>query len=444
MTALLPPASPTLRTPVDQDRVSVFTLSLLATPLVVLLLDSSLLHTFVPALAPAADAATRYLVVLAGLPLVFQHPSLSRIRLTWPVLAWGLAALLSLLVATPPAGWTLTGAVSATTLYIGPWFVASTRLGPADAARLVRLVSVLPGLAAVLGIALGGAGLVPLFEQDATTGGLRLGGLLIAAGWAALAVPGSVAAGMRIAVGDSRGWLLLGVNAVILAASQGRGAGLAFVAGTYPVIALAIRRHPHWRASRYLLRGLLILVAVVSGLLGAVEVVSSRSDIRPVPLYLSGVVEESDPTSGRGRAWAYYLDHWIEQPLFGQGPSAVYVLSQEAPGYIGENFKAAHNEYVQTLVEFGVVGLVLIGSAVLAEGRHVRRSASPAVRPFATSILLAFAVLAVTDNATAPLFAVPVTLLLAACATYGRVEGRAAERGRSARVHAGGDHRAQP
>lgn len=397
----------------QRDRFTPTELLIVAIPAVAIAASApSVIARFVPAVGPPLESAGRYLPVLLAIPLLLRSP-ISRIRFTLPMVTWTLAGIVSSLVAVHPAGWGYSGAGAMLALYVGPWLLAGVELSGASAHRLLTSFSMAPVVLLTFAALAQGAGIAPLLEVDGASGSLRLGGLMIAAAWATLGVVGALASGMRIALGHKVGWALLGVSGLLVVLAQGRGAALALIAGSIPVVHLATRRHLRWRPARYVLRALALVALALLATAAGWKVVSDRQEVLPVPVYLSDVVNQSDPTSGRGEAWSYFLDRWTEQPVFGHGPSSTYVFSQSAESeLIRHHFKAAHNEYVQALVEFGVFGLVLIAGGLLAEASICRRRAVAALRPFPASILAAFVVFALTDNATSPIFAVSIAMLL--------------------------------
>lgn len=398
------------------ERSFLRSLLLLAIPAVAVLSSlHSVAGTFVPSLEPLLESVGRYLPLLLAIPLLASSP-LSRLRFTFPLLAWTIAAMASLAVAVHPAGWSLSGAFAMLAIYLAPWLLASAVLSSSDARFLLGAIAATPAVLVTLACLAAAGGLAPFFEIDLASGSLRLGGIMIAAAWATVGVVGGLSAAMRVALGHSSGWILLLLSLSLIVLAQGRGAGLALIAGSVPIVRLAMRTNPSWRPTRYLLRAMIVVGVFVALAFGGARAIADRQDVVPVPVYLSDVITESDATSGRSTAWGYYLDRWQDQPLFGHGPSSVYVFSQAADlPIIRNHFKAAHNEYVQILVEFGAFGLLLIGGAVLAEATSARRRAVDALRPMPMSILASLAVFSMTDNATSAVFAVSIAMLLAIC-----------------------------
>lgn len=381
-------------------------------PVAVVASAPSIVATFLPPLGGPLVSIARYLPLLLAGPLLF-HGKVTRLRFSIPMVAWSVAAVLSIVVPRPPEGWGLSGAVAMFAIYMGPWVLASITLDQRRAKMLLRAFSLMP--VAFLGLAILAqiTGFAPLLQVDGASGSLRLGGIMIPAAWATLGLVGALAAMVRALLGGGSAWPLLATSLSLIAMAQGRGAGLAVAIGMIPVARLAMHRHVNWRAGRYVLRMLALVAVGATVAMAAVNVINDRQTVLPVPIYLSHVVEESDPSSGRGEAWGFFLDRWQEQPLLGHGASSVYLFSQSTDNDLVRNhFKAAHNEYVQVLVEFGIVGLLLIGGAIVAETSVARRVTRPELKSAPLAIVGAFAMFAFTDNATSPIFAVAVAMLL--------------------------------
>ena len=62
---------------------------------------------------------------------------------------------------------------------------------------------------------------------------------------------------------------------------------------------------------------------------------------------------------GRFAAWSEWLDTWAGTlPIIGLGLGAAFNLgSSVAPDHVLRNWTHAHNEYLQLLVEFGIIGV---------------------------------------------------------------------------------------
>ena len=373
------------------------------------------------------ESALRVVPLAIGAPLLFRH-GVGNARLSFAVLGWMLAWSISLLAGDHLESWTMQGAVAMVTTYAGPWALTAALLTAGDARRIVATVAVLPAVSLVVALPLSFAGLFDLMELDPATGRERLGGLMISASWASLALLAVLASALMIATHRRSGWLWLSAAVAILLLSQGRGAMVTLAIAGSPLVLRMLVRGPREPRERYLHRVVAIVVVAALALVAARAVFQSRGEVIPVPIYLSEVVEQSDPTSGRTRAWSYFIDAGRESPIVGHGASTVYLLSQEAEDpLISKNFKAAHNEYVQVFVEFGAVGLLLVIIGIVAEVRYLRLRTLPSLRVFPAVFALAFAAFAATDNATGALLALPLCLLLAACSSI-RLEEAAPRR----------------
>jgi exopolysaccharide production protein ExoQ len=102
-------------------------------------------------------------------------------------------------------------------------------------------------------------------------------------------------------------------------------------------------------------------------------------DISIVSLHLFG-----DPTfTGRTSIWAFALDMIERRPLLGWGyqsywlvgPDAPSVL--EAPGWVAE-MPNAHNGYLDTILETGLLGLAVLTTFIIATRRRTRAASSMA------------------------------------------------------------------
>jgi O-antigen ligase len=164
-------------------------------------------------------------------------------------------------------------------------------------------------------------------------------------GWAWLA---AILLAALVLTGSRGGWIGLGVALVLWPLLAGRG----------------------WR--RRLLGGAAILAAAGLGLL-ALYRFSEPAHARIQP-FLEGKFESSRPI-----IWRAGVEMWREDPWLGRGAAAYQVLfDQYRPTGFRNDPIWAHNEYLNTLADYGVVGLALAvagGAAALALGwRAVRRA----------------------------------------------------------------------
>jgi len=108
------------------------------------------------------------------------------------------------------------------------------------------------------------------------------------------------------------------------------------------------------------LRGVLIRGALATGLViilffGALAVGGADSFTR-----LLGTVNASDPTTGRAHFWSVTLDVIKEYPVFGAGLGSLGVIYTRYDSRNGlYRLEQAHNDYLQTLSDGGIVGGLL-------------------------------------------------------------------------------------
>ncbi|MDR0821228.1 MAG: O-antigen ligase family protein [Oscillospiraceae bacterium] len=82
--------------------------------------------------------------------------------------------------------------------------------------------------------------------------------------------------------------------------------------------------------------------------------------------------------SGRGFVWKKCISMWLEKPIFGYGPDQFYTaftarFYQESVQKLGVNFDKAHNEYLQMLVDNGILGLgAMLTTLFSLAGRALR------------------------------------------------------------------------
>ena len=135
--------------------------------------------------------------------------------------------------------------------------------------------------------------------------------------------------------------------------------------------------------------------------------------------------------SGREQFWPVLVAAWASSPWWGLGLGTSTVIM--VTGFPPEAGGAAHNEYLRLGVETGFIGLGLYlcaaGSwlaATLRAGRTMRRG----IREFALpglAAILAWAVLAITDNALDYLFTQFVAFLVAGAIVVSRADDPAGD-----------------
>lgn len=163
-----------------------------------------------------------------------------------------------------------------------------------------------------------------------------------------------------ITVWKRRGWFLVGApSAVALLATD----SLTAIAAV-PVALACLWYYSQDRGSR--LRG--------SILLSSFAVAASFVAIAPRGIAATQqLVERFGTFTGRTTGWAYALDRWRESPFVGYGPEV-----------FGDSFRAetglqwlgqAHNQFLQSLAESGLIGLAALILLVVVAARIALRTA---------------------------------------------------------------------
>ena len=142
-----------------------------------------------------------------------------------------------------------------------------------------------------------------------------------------------------------------------------------------------------------------------------------------------GETDEGVNTSGRLDAWPI-LTQWItEEPFLGHGPDADMELLAESAA--GRDLRASHNELLSTGVNFGVIGILLLWTPLIALlvraiGQSLRASQSvQASVSAATGVLIMITVLSLTDNTLRTPGVMILALAPAAITGAGRKESAA-------------------
>ncbi|PLW82081.1 hypothetical protein CWI75_09775 [Kineobactrum sediminis] len=145
----------------------------------------------------------------------------------------------------------------------------------------------------------------------------------------------------------SRMFAGLGVASLLL--SMSRGGGVAFIFGLVGVIVMA---RP--RAWVYIILSFSILLTVYffwpAGYL--VDVIGIYIDKR-----VSGI----ETAGGRTIIWRNALELWESRPVFGYGIFSF----QDVLGEVFNDYRHAHNTYLEVLFETGIIGFVIFSSFIL-------------------------------------------------------------------------------
>ncbi|HTZ43166.1 MAG TPA: O-antigen ligase family protein [Jatrophihabitans sp.] len=246
-----------------------------------------------------------------------------------------------------------------------------------------------------------------------------------------LAVAALLGAGLLAGHGRTRGTgALVAIVLTGLAATLSRGAVLALLGGLLVMLATLGARRTLGLLGYPLLGGCLGAAALLPsapaaaqphfslallGLLagaavGALPVGRGRAAALPYLPLLAGVVAVAAlhpfPAVGQARLNATSDDRWgalhavgeviARQPLTGAGPRLTVLSWHPAAGGV-QVFRYAHDEYLQVVAEFGLIGLVLLLGCLVTLGRWLRghwppRSADRALPATALAVLVALLV----------------------------------------------------
>jgi len=322
--------------------------------------------------------------------------------LTWlaiPVFGYGLYVVINVMF--------VGGAYSAAGLYhpllLALAFVAARRMDRAGEARSAAAGIFFGVILAAWGLAqigpLGAARATVFFEAPATYAAVMNLFLLPA---------------LAVALAGMRGRLLVAVSILLAAAvfaADSRGGFLALGSGVAVAALLAIR------ARLLSARGVVAVLAVIAaGWLGATAL---RSLPGPAGETAPSAAEREASSLSRLELYAQSWDAWRKQPISGTGYLTFrYTLEQgraQVPSYGASNVTwFAHNDYLQSLQELGVPGLIaflgLTWLAPLLAHRRLPRLAE-AERPAVVASASALAGMSIHALVDFP-FYIPACLLL--------------------------------
>ncbi len=307
----------------------------------------------------ALGAAVVKVVPYAMMAFLMLRYGIAR-AITWPVLAFGVIAALSIailpigrVVSMPEMVRSLIGSAApfALALALAPKRVWTALI---RGAVLVPMVSVLGGLLAEL------AGFYPILSHIGRLQGLHSPPFL--AGFCVTAI---FAATLEYLRGYRTRWLLLGgIDLAILLGTQARA----------PFIAVAL-----FLALIFLVSGpkTFTLRRKVDLVMGGM--VPGALLLGPVLLFaLERFTGDSDNLSGRDVIWPYFLDAIEARPWFGFGLGAgKLIVDPDDPTIRLIRSSAAHNEYLRLAVDAGVVGCAAIFVSIIAWIWGGTRQAAP-------------------------------------------------------------------
>ncbi len=203
---------------------------------------------------------------------------------------------------------------------------------------------------------------------------------------------------------DVRYLVLCAVLAAWLVATFTR---IAFLASALSLLTIGVVGALRTRNYRWLVGGLMLLVALAIPLvpavlrrtLGFVPTPVELFQLLTHPLALYNAVN----WEGRNVLWPLALHRFLAHPVFGGGLGSTTELLRTA--LAASHIRVVHNEYLRLAAETGVVGILLFGFAVLqwwrvalAAARNLDRSVREFALP-ALGVLVAWAVISITDNA---------------------------------------------
>jgi O-antigen ligase len=111
----------------------------------------------------------------------------------------------------------------------------------------------------------------------------------------------------------------------------------------------------------------------------------------------SGFTQNLGTLDGRTLIWSLTVDQWRQSPLVGYGPTLWSVSYRASHGVSNLTWVGmAHNQFVQTLGENGLVGFILLIAFVLALSSWAWRSRL-ADRGFALSFVLSLLIIMITE-----------------------------------------------
>jgi teichuronic acid biosynthesis protein TuaE len=356
-----------------------------------------ILLTIEPTLVFGADSTagrpeTFKLVLYAcTLPLLLSR-GIDR-RKCAPLVAYGVVAVLTELLATPLPGLTITQAAdSLATLCLG-WLVFAINWDWRRDHQLLKVFTWVPILSVLVGFALQAAGILSLFRGSTPP---RLEGATIAAWLGALSLYSVIACLALYQRGQWRWARWLGfVNVIILGATLSRGAVLALVIVAIPVLVRFTRHQLSAKSTTGLVK------LAIAGAVAAVGVAVLASglierDENATTYNATRYTVTHEIASGRLEAWAFTYKQAKVNLAFGRGIGAG-PLVVKIPGS-PEGFTAQHNEYIHMLIEEGYVGGVILLMTIAMTLLSSIRRAPPRVHANLAAAGVAFAVFSFTEN----------------------------------------------
>jgi O-antigen ligase len=323
-----------------------------------------------------------------------------------PLLAYPAIAIIAYGVGDPVEGLSLSDSASSLlTLCIG-WLVFAINWEWEQDKYLLKVLAIVGLLSIVVGVGLELAGKYTVAGQGAS---LRLQGATIAPYLGAIGFSGVAACRVlhervRWRYATALGWL----NAAIVCATVTRGAIIAVVIIGLPTAYRYARRSVAVQGVSGMMRIALALIAILAVTVVLAPALAKRD---AQTIYVQGVGNQTDPTSGRLGAWAYVYNIAKVDLVFGRGVGAGPIVGSSRSSPAG--FTAQHNEYLRLLLEGGIVGGLLVLGAILTSMFRTVQKGPFIGRPTLWAFCVAFGVYSFTDNTlSAPALAISLLLCL--------------------------------
>lgn len=343
-------------------------------------------------------------VCLMGVAMKFRRPPIPALAVVVVFSAWGaVRTVLPGSVDRSPLDW-----AESTIGYIVPWLLLAFDWRNISTRFVVTVIAAAPMFAALVGLGLDVANIASMFNADAI-GTVRFAGALPAAYMGSLACFGMISSMWLWIRREAPGLLLLILNGVILASTLARGP---LLVASLVVLALVLFTKRARSRIVYIVRFVFISLFTV-GVVITLPRILART--RGQDDYQGGL-------SGRELAWDYFWQRYLDKPLFGHGPGAHSILSQQSTvTLVREYFVTPHNTYLQLLVDFGAIGAAIIVALIICLFIMVARYQRATERVLLVSLGLALGIYAYFDNVLAvPQIYIPAFTLIGLLSAGGK------------------------
>lgn len=253
--------------------------------------------------------------------------------------------------------------------------------------RYLHLISFMPLFCVIAGIALDAAGILTHhFYPVEYTGARRLAGTTIPAYLGFYGFVAFFVCCRQILRTGRRGYYVVaGINLLIILMTGTR----------MPVLMAAIMGVAvmFFAPQQNLSLTVRLKVAIAGAVLLAGAVFVLWPEIEPRLMDTTG-----GGTSGRNFIWEYYIQEIRKNPWFGRGVGSGVILLDTIDDYRVAFTNAAHNEYLRILMDGGIVGLVLVVTAIAWWVRSECRFMLKDDRVLFLAFMVTFALASFTDN----------------------------------------------